>query len=88
MWRPGIDFDVGLVTIVFFFFCLFFLQTRSRFQNVGYAILPFVKARRLVARPGRSLVMLVRQNELDQRVDSLIPFFPHFSSFSACPWIC
>lgn len=24
MWRPGIDFDVGLVTVVFVFFWLFF----------------------------------------------------------------
>lgn len=61
MWRPGIVFDVGLVTVVFVFFCLFFLQIRSRFQYVGFAILSFVKARRLVARPGRSLVMLVGQ---------------------------
>lgn len=84
MWRPGIVFEVGLVTVVFVFFCPFFLRTRSPFQYVGFAILSFVKARRLVARPGRSLVMLVGQNGLDQRVDSLILFF---SSSSACPWL-
>lgn len=79
MWRPGIDFDVGLVTVVFVLFCcLFLLQNRSRFQDVGFAILPFVKARRLVACPGRLLVTLARPDRLDQRVDSQVPF-PHLS---------